>query len=154
VTIPGPVREPYTSLHEGRLKVYLHDKIACLEARLINIISAANTPSRLIMDLMYIFNHVFLPPELPQKDDNDFSNGLRLIEELQLALISFQGYLPDHQRPHWSPCVRMVSQMLEIRGQFGSLSTQALENCLNSMLDGGKFPCNHNAETVLTAVSS
>jgi hypothetical protein len=95
------------------------------------------------MDLKYIINHVFLPPELPQKDDSDFLHGVGLIEELESALSSFQSYLPHHQRSRWSSCIKMVREMLETRDGFGKISTKALEKSLKSMLDGGESLSQH-----------
>jgi hypothetical protein len=92
------------------------------------------------MDLEYIFDHVFLPPKLPQKDDSDFSKGLSLMRELEAALRSSQGYLPVHQRSDWLHCIKMIGNMLETRDECGDIVPQALEKSLKSMLDGGKCP--------------
>jgi hypothetical protein len=93
------------------------------------------------MDLKYIFDHVFLPPKLPQEDDSDFSKGLSLVRELEAALRSSQGYLPVHQHSDWLHCIKMISNMLETRDDdCGDLIPQALEKSLKSMLDGGKYP--------------
>jgi len=88
-------------------------------------------------DLYYIINHVFLPPKLPQKDDNDVTKTVSVIEELLTALGSLQDRIPEHERSEWIPCIKMVSNMLELRDHFGGLVAGKLETTLRKMVDGG-----------------
>ena len=87
--------------------------------------------------LDYIINHVFLPPKLPQKDDSDATKDSSLVEELLVALKSFQAHIPEQQRLEWIPCIKMVRNMLQIRDHFGGLVAEEVETTLRDMVDGG-----------------
>ncbi len=88
-------------------------------------------------ELGYIINHVFLPPKLPQKNDNDFTKRASVIEELLVALRSLQDHISEQERSEWVPCIKMVSNMLELRDHFGGLVAGKLETTLRKMVDGG-----------------
>lgn len=89
-------------------------------------------------DLEYLINHVFLPPKRPQKDDSRFEADVHLIEELLAALKEFQAHLLEQQRAEWGPCIKMLSNMLELRDHFGGLVPQKLERKLRGVIDGGR----------------
>ena len=88
-------------------------------------------------DLNYIINHVFLPPKLPQKDDSNAAKDSSLLEEVLTALKSFQAQIPEQERSEWIPCIKMVRNMLQIRGHFGGLVAEEVETTLMAMADGG-----------------
>ena len=87
-------------------------------------------------DLNYIINHVFFPPKLPQKDDNDATKASSLVEELLAALESFQVDIPEQERLGWIPCINVVRNMLQIRDHFGGLVAKEVEITLREMVDG------------------
>ena len=87
--------------------------------------------------LDYIINHVILPPKLPQKDDSDATKDSSLVEELLVALKSFQAHIPEQQRLEWIPCIKMVRNMLQIGDHFGGLVAEEVETTLRDMVDGG-----------------
>lgn len=100
----------------------------------------------------YIIRHVFLPPKLPQKDDEDVEKGTCLIEAVLAALISFQqnhGFSEQQEEKEnegekncveWSACVRMLGNMLELRNQCGAeLDADKLGKKLREMIEGGKI---------------
>ncbi len=97
-------------------------------------------------DIEYIIRHVFLPPKLPQKDDEDVEKDTCLIEAVLAALISFRDkYAISEQQEErfveWSACVKMLDNMLELRNQGGEelkLEADKLEEKLRGMIDGGK----------------
>lgn len=93
----------------------------------------------------YIIRHVFLPPGLPQKDDENVEKGTCLIEAVLAALILFQQKHVSEQeekeeRAEWSACIKMVESMLELRNQYGGgLAADRLSEKLSGMTDGGKL---------------
>lgn len=88
-------------------------------------------------DLNYIINHVFLPPKLPQKDDSNDTKSAALIGQVLAALRSFQAYVPEHERPEWIGCTKMVGSMLELRDHVGGLMAEKLQITLREMMSGG-----------------
>lgn len=94
----------------------------------------------------YIIRHVFLPPKLPQKDDEDVEKETCLIEVVLAALISFRdrhdfSEQQEERFVEWSACVKMLDNMLELRNQCGEelgLEADKLEEKLRGMIDGGK----------------
>lgn len=94
----------------------------------------------------YIIRHVFLPPKLPQKDDEDAEKKTCLIEAVLAALISFRDKhdISEQQEEsfmEWSACIKMLDNMLELRNQCGEeleLEADKLEEQLREMIDGGK----------------
>ena len=96
-------------------------------------------------NLDYIINHVFLPPKLPQKDDSDVTKDSSLVEELLVALKSFQAHIPEQERLEWIPCIKMVCNMLQIRDHFGGLVAKKVVTTLREMVDEGTdFPASGN----------
>ena len=87
--------------------------------------------------LDYIINHVFLPPKLPQRDDSDVTNSVCLIKQLLAALRSFQDHLPEQNRSKWTPCIKMVGNLLELQDHQGGLVATKVETMLGEMIDGG-----------------
>lgn len=93
----------------------------------------------------YQIRHVFLPPKLPQKDDEDVEKETCLIEAVLAALILFQEHISGEQqqeeeRLEWSACIKMVENMLELRNRYGGgLEADKLEEKLRGMIDGGKL---------------
>ena len=89
-------------------------------------------------DLNYVINHVFFPPKLPQKDDSDDTKSVALIGQVLAALRSFQAHIPEKERPEWIACIKMVSNMLELRDHVGGLAVEKLQTTLRKMISGGR----------------
>lgn len=100
-------------------------------------------------ELNYIINHAFLPPKLPQKNDNDITKSAALIEKVLAALRSFQAHIPEQERSEWTSCIEMVGNMLELRGHFGGLVPEQVETKLGKMVDGGMNEPTFGDETVV-----
>lgn len=88
-------------------------------------------------DLNYVINHVFLPPKLPQKDDSDARKSASLIDELLAALRSLQLHISEQERSEWTPCIKMVDNMLELRDPSGGLMAEKVQTTLREMIDRG-----------------
>ncbi|PPQ73450.1 hypothetical protein CVT26_010200 [Gymnopilus dilepis] len=73
--------------------------------------STDGEPSR--QDVLYMLNHVFLPPKLPQADDSKLEHDIALCEFSYRASVDFQGLLPEDQQQQWSSIVRMLEMLLE-----------------------------------------
>lgn len=82
-------------------------------------------------------NHVFLPPELRQKNDSDDTKSPSLIKELLAALRSLQALVPEQERSEWTPCIKMVGNMLELRDHLGGLAVEKVQITLGKMIYGG-----------------
>ncbi|KAK2765376.1 hypothetical protein FQN54_008222 [Arachnomyces sp. PD_36] len=89
--------------------------------------------------LVYILNHVFLPPKLPQEDDENLEGSKALLEELLTALVEFRRFSAAQELTLWSACAKMVRNIDELRNGSGGLSTERLGEALNRMTCGGMF---------------
>lgn len=87
--------------------------------------------------LPYIINHVFLPPELPQKDDSHADHDSALIEECEAALESFQAHFPTYTQGKLAACTKMISKMLMMRDKSGDMMSGKVEASLESMVNRG-----------------
>ena len=87
--------------------------------------------------LLYIFNHVFLPPKLPQKDDSSVAASYALTETCLSALQDFQSYVPEHRRSEFSACIRMIRGTLDLRDDDGILLAERLETAMIALNEDG-----------------
>jgi hypothetical protein len=92
-----------------------------------------------LLHLRYIITHVFLPSELPQKDDSDVNRDLALIKEFRAALEAFQALFTDQEHWRWPGLVVMLNNMLELRGPSGDLLSEKVEISLERMKAGGIY---------------
>ena len=88
-------------------------------------------------DLDYIINHVFLPPQLPHKDDTNASLSAHLIEKVIEAQRSFHDHVPEEQRSRWTSLTKMTTNLLELRDISGGLIPGKVETTLKEMVNGG-----------------
>ncbi|KAI9679782.1 MAG: hypothetical protein M1817_004796 [Caeruleum heppii] len=86
--------------------------------------------------LTYILTHVFLPPELPQKDDSDAIKSAALTAEVLTALTAFQAHFAEEEQAAWKPCIDMLATMLELRDHSGALIAKKLQQSLQEMENG------------------
>lgn len=87
-------------------------------------------------DLEFIINHVFLPPKLPDKaDENVEEKGSALLGIVLGTAKAYQKQLPGPY-PRWNSCIRMLSTMGDL--QTGkSLAGARLGNAIKNMRAGG-----------------
>jgi hypothetical protein len=66
-------------------------------------------------DLLYVLNHVFLPPKLPQEDDYDPGHDFALCQLAYHASNDFARFkfLSDFQKRKWKSVSRMVEGLLK-----------------------------------------
>ena len=78
-------------------------------------------------DLYYILNNVFLPPKLPQSNDNETRNNLGDVALCKLAYEaadSFLEHLPSQQRARWATVVKMLGSLVDIVDVDGVFTAQ------------------------------
>lgn len=89
--------------------------------------------------LSYIINHVFLPPQLPQKDDYDPDQSKNLIKLCLSGLTYFLRYIPSEQHPQWAPLITMLRDMLAVRNNGSVLDKGKLVAAIQRMCVGGRI---------------
>jgi hypothetical protein len=87
-------------------------------------------------DALYILNHVFLPPKLPQEDDADRIRDVVLCRLVYDASLEFTQSLPEIQRPQWLIVTQMLDMFLETTR---ILDKKRLIEKILQMKDGGRF---------------
>lgn len=97
-----------------------------------------NKPITAAYSLLYIINHIFLPPKLPQEDNTDIMEDLALTEEFRAALESFMAHLPPEDRLEWASCAKMLSRILETRDPCGDMLVENVKMSLGQMTSGGR----------------
>jgi Family of unknown function (DUF6606) len=86
---------------------------------------------------LYIANHIFLPPKLPQSDDNQSD------DHAQFLCITIHKYLKQyiaqhvspHQSPRWNALLKMMENLFHPR----SVSERQLQRSISEMKPGGLF---------------
>ncbi|KAF9470842.1 hypothetical protein BDN70DRAFT_642841, partial [Pholiota conissans] len=78
-------------------------------------------------DLHYILNHVFLPPKLPQSNDNETRNNTGDVALCKLAYeaaASFLEHLPIQQRTQWATVIKMLKSLVDLVEVDGVFAAQ------------------------------
>lgn len=87
-------------------------------------------------NLEFIINHVFLPPKLPDKADENFEEKDSALLGVVLGTAkAYQKQLPGPY-PRWNSCVRMLSTMSDLQNGK-SLAKAKLSNAIRNMGAGG-----------------
>ena len=89
-------------------------------------------------DILYVVNHVFLPPKLPQKDDKDTNTDrdIVLCRLVSSASREFATFLPQPQQKRWSIVTEMLKNLLD---STGPLDKDVLVTKISHLGDGGQF---------------
>ena len=76
---------------------------------------ADSNPEPTILEdiLRYVFNHVFLPLKLPQKDDYDAEHEAALCRFVYDASLEFTTFLSRSQQGQWSIVIQMLKHLVE-----------------------------------------
>ncbi|MCJ1310407.1 hypothetical protein MMC25_004071 [Agyrium rufum] len=83
--------------------------------------------------LQYIFNHVFLPPKLPQKDDSNSNDENALIREVISALEVFRDSANPGAVERIALCIRMLRSTLDLQDTITDLDGKGLQTKLQMM---------------------
>ena len=89
------------------------------------------------LHLLYTINHVFLPPKLPQKDDEEDRDDEALLLECERAWELFQPHVPLQESLNWSGCRTMLRKMIEMRDSSGTMVPDKIEAMIKSMSQKG-----------------
>jgi len=89
-------------------------------------------------DILYVLNHVFLPPKLPQKNDDDTvtDRDQVLCRLAYNASRDFFTFLPQSQQAQWSTVSRMLKNFLK---GARVLDKDVLVTDISHLRDGGQF---------------
>ena len=87
---------------------------------------------------LYMINHVFLPPELPQEDDRNECREWSLMEDVLIGLQRFRGLLPSDQQGLGllDRCSDLMERMKRTRDQNGFLLKEILDAEVEKLGDG------------------
>ncbi|CZR56907.1 uncharacterized protein PAC_06796 [Phialocephala subalpina] len=88
--------------------------------------------------VQYLIHHVFLPPELPQKDDFNTEYESVLIDTTIDALWKFKAHLPDHQSLSINPIIVLMNNLKSVHTS-GSIDDERLKTALKVLSDGGEY---------------
>ncbi|KAI0920155.1 hypothetical protein AcV5_009969 [Taiwanofungus camphoratus] len=88
--------------------------------------------------LHYIVTHVFLPPKLPQKDDQKISMDWMLCDTTYQHAIKFQRHLHADEATRWAPIVRML-RCLRDSQQYNALDAHDIQRSMTDMQPGDVF---------------
>ena len=87
--------------------------------------------------LDFIFNHVFLPPQLPHRDDHQDGTGDRaLVEQLIESCQNFRDLGHSDHYPEWSIILRTLRTFAILHRSNKSLSKNALKDAFHDAKDG------------------
>lgn len=90
-------------------------------------------------NFQYIFNHVFMPPKLPQSGDDDArpnEGDIALCELAYDAALKFSPYLSTQQQKSWAPVIKMLHSLIITTQIF---SKEYLVGRILELKDNGQF---------------
>lgn len=91
--------------------------------------------------LKYIFNHVFLPPDVPQEDDYRDSHEKALLRVIELALENFKAHIDDELRLVIERVREMIHRLAVLLDRDGIANGERLQNALASIANEGRGRC-------------
>ena len=87
--------------------------------------------------LDFLFNHVFLPPQLPHRDDQQNGVGDRaLVEYLTEFCLRFRDLNNTEHYTQWSTILRTLRTFATLHRSNKSLSKNALSRAFHDVRDG------------------
>jgi hypothetical protein len=100
-------------------------------------------------ELLYLFNHVFLPPKLPQKDDYDAGREKALLSVTIDGLITWKNCIEPARRGQAEAAASTIHNMQQAySGIDGSLNETEVFSLLAQLADGKSQ--NFGCQRVLT----
>ncbi|KAJ5252865.1 hypothetical protein N7489_003275 [Penicillium chrysogenum] len=97
--------------------------------------------SMTLEETLYLFRHIFLPPEVPQAEDYNVQQEHRLLESVVDALRSFSDYVPTADTTIVHKATEMVSRLRKAYSPHGDVDEKQLEMSLAELpIRGGVLP--------------
>lgn len=90
---------------------------------------------------LYLFHHVFLPPKLPQEDDQNPKYELILLDSVIHALRDFRNHVPSQQEVIIASVITMVCRLKTISTIHGDVRKAELKKALEDLDTDGKSIC-------------
>lgn len=91
-----------------------------------------------VHELRYVFNHLFLPPKLPQEDDSSRRCDDELTAELLGAITAFKLVIPEVDQPRWEVIHKMITSFRNCKNRAGDTSFDKVYSDVLCMDVGGK----------------
>lgn len=91
--------------------------------------------------VQYIVNHVFLPPKLPQKDDQDCDNEVALCNLVRKYAQDHQRLLPTERQSRWDPILNMLENFEQSLKSEALNVTEVEQNMEEMQVGGVPFYC-------------
>jgi hypothetical protein len=95
-----------------------------------------------LSNLQYAVNHVFLPPELPQHDDQTVAHDKFLCDHVCGSIVAYQAGLPAQESSQWDSILTMVENLGRTQ-EFNVLSPETIANQISRMRHGGTAVLDH-----------
>ncbi|ELQ36795.1 hypothetical protein OOU_Y34scaffold00639g1, partial [Pyricularia oryzae Y34] len=86
---------------------------------------------------MYMVNHVFLPPKLPEGDDSDPTNSSTLQSTVLRITEKFEDFVPSAKHGLVRSAVAMIRRMVQAQDQNGNVNYIRLEGVLQELSHSG-----------------
>ncbi|PBL01428.1 hypothetical protein ARMGADRAFT_1059170 [Armillaria gallica] len=119
-------------LSHGGHKRAAYDHVLIV-ANELNLFLAPFSSSGSMEELLYIINHVFLPPKLPHADDRESANDIALCRVVLDSAKRFQASRSNSD--HWESIVKMLRKF-KASQKHGALPLAEVEEQLSEMADG------------------
>ncbi len=71
--------------------------------------------------ISYLVHHIFLPPQLPHKDDSKSALERELVSTTLEGLSRFRGYVSNQQHGLIDSAIAVMSNMYKVHGTSGHL---------------------------------
>ncbi len=91
--------------------------------------------------LTYIINHVFMPPKLPQANDDSAENDEALCTTAFRCAEEYVAHLPTEKLPAWRSVVSMLSRIRElyVAHNVNVFDAKTVKRLLKTMIPGGEY---------------
>jgi hypothetical protein len=88
--------------------------------------------------VQYMINHVFLPPNVPQKDDTDPFLEEILLHTISTSLEAFRFHTDEHNTIKMA--LNMIDKLCFVRDESGMTNEKKVKNSLERLSGNGKLP--------------
>lgn len=104
------------------------------------------------LNLMYLVNHIFLPPKLPQEDDLNDPDEHAIIEHVYQSSQEYFSLIRERYKSRWSPIVKMLKNLCSSHETF-VLSGEDMERSMTEMEPGGKVHSQLSTQSLIEDMS-